>query len=153
MKYILRVTSWQAIHHNTVTSLDCWGYTAVMRKNVLNFALLQGLPGSHAKHVLPGRASSVVERRTENPCVPSSILGLGTTNYVSVYGKPFIVKSSFAWCGVYPEVRRSLYFGVWLSWLECLVWDQEAVGSSPTTPTIKYMLITWLYGKPDMIIT
>ncbi len=28
-----------------------------------------------------GRGSSVVERRTENPCVGSSILPLGTINY------------------------------------------------------------------------
>jgi hypothetical protein len=28
-------------------------------------------------------------------------------------------------------------FGVWRSWLARLVWDQEAGGSSPLTPTIQ----------------
>ena len=30
-----------------------------------------------------------------------------------------------------------IYFGVWLSLVECLVRDQEAAGSNPVTPTKK----------------
>ena len=51
--------------------------------------------------------SSVVEQRTENPCVGGSIPPRGTIMY-----------------------------GVWRSWLARVVWDDEVGGSSPLTPTI-----------------
>ena len=34
-------------------------------------------------------------------------------------------------------VRKATYFGVWRSLVSRLVRDQEAMGSSPVTPTIK----------------
>jgi hypothetical protein len=53
----------------------------------------------------------VVEQRTENPCVGSSILPRGT-----------------------------IFVGVWRSWLARVVWDDEVGGSSPLTPTILRLL-------------
>ncbi len=73
------------------------------------------------------RGSSVVERSPEEAGVVSSILTRGTT--LSVVAGTLSV----------PQTK----YGVWLNWLEHLVWDQGIVGSSPTTPTIRQKCSFW----------
>ena len=59
--------------------MPCVAQRAKHGQKAMSYVLIRLRYEWHAIDNQISRASSVVERRTENPCVPSSILGLGTT--------------------------------------------------------------------------
>ena len=82
------------------------------------------------------RGSSVVEQRTENPCVESSILSLGTFYFTNIIKNPLL--GFFVWRN---EKKHIVYWGDY-----SIFWDYSSVvehathnrlvaGSNPASPT------------------